>query len=188
MTKREEIYEKALSLFMEAGYDHTPMSRLARELNLTKAGLYHYFGSKQELLFLIHEHYLKRDFIPIIEAAEEIADPQELITYFLRNYAKLIAKDAAGRVLIHEVKSLKPEHRRRIIDVWKRAFELIRDAIKEMERSGRAKRLNPAYATFAAIGMCSWITYWFDYSRSESAEELAESLVEIFFKGLSTEK
>ncbi len=186
MTRREEIYEKALSLFIEAGYDDTPMSRIARELNLTKAGLYHYFGSKQELLFLIHDHFLKRDFIPIIEAAEEIADPQEQITHFLKNYAKLIAKDAAGRILIHEVKRLKPEHRRRITKVWKRAFNLIRDAIKEMERSGSAKKLNATYSAFAAIGMCSWILYWFDYSRSESAEELAESLVEIFFKGLST--
>lgn len=188
MTRREEIYEKALSLFMEAGYDYTPMSRLARELNMTKAGLYHYFGSKQELLFLIHEHCLKRDFIPIIEAAEKIADPQELIAFFMRSYTKLIAKDATGRILIHEVRRLKPEHRRRIIKVWKRAFDLIRDAIIEMEESGRAKSMNSAYATFTIIGMCSWVFYWFDYSRSESAQELADSLVEIFFKGISTEK
>jgi AcrR family transcriptional regulator len=183
MDKRERIYEKALSLFVEAGYDHTPMSRLARELNLTKAGLYHYFGSKEELLYLIHEYYLQKDFIPIVEAAERLSDPEERIAYFLRNYTRAVTT-GAGRVLVHEVKRLEPEHWRKITQVWKRAYELIRGAVVEMAESGKGKPLNPAYATFAAIGMASWVHYWFDYSRKESAGELAETLVEIFFDGL----
>jgi AcrR family transcriptional regulator len=183
MDKRERIYEKALALFVELGYDHTPMSRIARELNLTKAGLYHYFGSKEELLFLIHEYYLQKDFIPIIEAAERISDPEERITHFLKNYTRVVTK-GAGRVLVHEVKRLEPGHHSKITQVWKRAYELIRKAIVEMAESGKGKPLNPAFAAFAAIGMASWVHYWFDYSRKESAGELAETLVEIFFDGL----
>ena len=41
MDRREEVYEKALELFIKEGYDHTLLSRIAKELNLTKAGLYH---------------------------------------------------------------------------------------------------------------------------------------------------
>ena len=67
MNKKVEIYEKALELFIAEGYDHTPLSRIAKALNLTKAGLYHYFHSKEELLFFIHEHNLKKDFLPIID-------------------------------------------------------------------------------------------------------------------------
>jgi hypothetical protein len=32
--------------------------------------------------------------------------------------------------------------------------------------------------------MVFWIVYWFDYSRQANAEELAETLVQIFLKGL----
>jgi len=49
MDRREEIYDKALELFIAYGYDNTPLTRIARELRLTKAGLYHYVSSKEEL-------------------------------------------------------------------------------------------------------------------------------------------
>ncbi len=185
MGKREEIYEKALELFIEEGYNNTPLSRIAKALNLTKAGLYHYFPSKEELLFFIHEYKLKRDFIPILDAAEKIADPEERIAFFLRNYIeKALTKDSSPKVLVHEVKKLKPEHQEKINKTWRRALDLIRNAISELEVSGKIIKINKTFAAFAAIGMCSWTFYWFDYERKESGRELSEAYVNIFFNGL----
>jgi AcrR family transcriptional regulator len=187
MDKKEEIYEKALELFIGEGYDHTPLSRIAQASHLTKAGLYHYFHSKEELLFFIHEHNLKNDFLPIIDEAESITDPEERIANFLRNYTKkAITKNAAAKVLIHEINKLEPEHRDTIRKTWRRAFDLIYKAIEELEASGKVKGVNKTFATFAAIGMCSWTFYWFDYDRMESGGELADSYVDIFFHGLLT--
>ena len=61
----------------------------------------------------------------------------------------------------------------------------IRDAISEIQALGQAKKMNSAFAAFAAIGMCSWIFYWFDYSREESGAELSETFVEIFMRGIA---
>jgi hypothetical protein len=36
--------------------------------------------------------------------------------------------------------------------------------------------------------MVYWIVYWFDYSRRGNAEELAETLIQIFFYGLLLEE
>jgi AcrR family transcriptional regulator len=185
MDKREEIYKKALALFIAEGYDKTPLSRIAEALHITKAGLYHYFKSKEELLFFIHEHNLKRDFIPILDAAEKIPNPQKRITFFLKNYTeKALTKNAAAKVLIHEVDRLKPEHRDAIKKIWRRGFDIIYNAISELEESDRIGPINKTFATFAAIGMCSWTFYWFDYDRRESTGELSETYLRIFFNGL----
>jgi AcrR family transcriptional regulator len=185
MDRREEIYEKALALFIEHGYVQTPLSRIAEVLNLTKAGLYHYFKSKEELLFFIHEHSLQKDFIPTLEAAEKISDPQKRITYFLKKYTeKSLTKNAAAKMLIQEANKLKPEHHERIKKVWRRAFDLICNALSELEEAGKVGRINKTFATFAAIGMCSWTFYWFDYDRKTSGEELSDTYVNIFFEGL----
>jgi AcrR family transcriptional regulator len=184
MEKKEQLYDIALKLFVDSGYDSTPMSLIAKRAGLSKAGLYHYFNSKEELLFLMHEYYLERDFIPIIEAAEKIPDPQKRIAYCLRNYTKIIAHSEGPRVFIQEIKKLRPQHRKRINQIWRRAFNVIRDAISEMEIARRIKKTDHTFASFAAVGMCSWLLYWFDYSRKESAEEVAETFCDIFFKGI----
>ena len=185
MNRKEEICDKALELFIADGYDQTPLSRIARALVLTKAGLYHYFSSKEELLYFIHERHLKKPFEPILDAAEKITDPGERIIFFIRSYTKeAMVQDPAAKVLVHEIQNLEPQHRERILAVWKRALDILRGAIAEMEAEGKIKEVNRTFAAFAAIGMCSWTFYWFDYNRKESAEDLADTYVRIFLKGL----
>jgi len=183
MDRREKIYKQALALFNKHGYDNTSTSKIADALHISKAGLYHYISSKQHLLFLIHEDYMKKHFIPILEGAEKLADPEKRITYFIQNYATLLAQDASARVLIHETKRLEPKYRKEIKRVWRRVFHLIRDSLTEMQASKKGKKLNSAFSAFALIGMVSWTFYWFDYARKGSGKELSETFSEIFLRG-----
>jgi AcrR family transcriptional regulator len=186
MSRRDEIYDKAMELFIVEGYDQTPLSRIAEALGLTKAGLYHYIKSKEELLFHIHEHHLRKNLLPILDAAEKIADPEKRIAYFIKEHTENgVTKDASLRVLIHEVNRLKPEHREIIRKTWRRVFDLIRNGLSEMEALGRIRKMNKSFSAFAAIGMFSWTFYWFDYERRDSAGELADTFLDIFFNGVS---
>ncbi len=188
MDRRQEIYEKALSLFLARGYDNTPVSEIAKSLNLTKAGLYHYFSSKEELLFSIHNESIRKGFVPMLDAAEKIVDPRERIRFFIKNYVvKTVTKDPSIKIAIHDVKKLKPEYQEVIIKDWQRVFNLIRGALDELISAGRIRSINTTFATFAALGMCSWTIYWFDYNRKDSAKELADTFIQIFFGGLEIE-
>jgi hypothetical protein len=51
-----------------------------------------------------------------------------------------------------------------------------------MQSSGEGKEMNKVFSSFAVLGICTWTFYWFDYSRKDSGEELAETFVEIFLK------
>jgi len=172
-------------MFVANGYWQTPMSQIASAVGLTKAGLYHYFKSKEELLFVIHEEDLKKNLIPILEQAEKIVDPKERLAWFIKAFTKrAMAADPSMKVLIHEVGNLKPQHQKEIQSVWKRTLDLLRNALAELEKTGGSKKFNKSFAAFAALGMCSWTLYWFDYDRKESADELAETFKEIFLNGL----
>lgn len=188
MDKRQEIYEKSLELFISEGYDQTPLSKIAKTLGITKAGLYHYFSSKEDLLFYIHEQNLQRDLIPIIENAEKIASPKERITYLINAYTRSsMSRNPSERMLIHEMGNLSPEHRKIISMHWRRFFEIIRNTISELEESGECKKINKTFATFALIGMCRWTFNWYDPSLKDSSDEVCETYNEIFFKGILKE-
>lgn len=49
-TRREQILEVALHLFRKQGFEGTPMSQIAEEIGISKAGLYHHFRTKDYVL------------------------------------------------------------------------------------------------------------------------------------------
>lgn len=50
MNRKENITIAALRLFWLRGYKYVSLVDVARELGITKGGIYHYFSSKEELL------------------------------------------------------------------------------------------------------------------------------------------
>lgn len=48
--RKQEILETALKLFVSKGYEKTSTNDIMVALNLSRGGLYHHFGSKEEIL------------------------------------------------------------------------------------------------------------------------------------------
>jgi AcrR family transcriptional regulator len=183
--RNSEIYTKALDLFLKNGYDATSMSMVAETLGMSKANLYYYCSSKENLLYQIHVDFLEKKFIPILNEVEKVADPAERIALFLRRFTLLNASSRANRVLVHEVHRLDGHHHNEIVLIWKRAYDMVRDAFRELQRLGRAPKQRGSFQTFIWIGMVFWVVYWFDYGRQSNAEELAETIVQTFMKSLT---
>ncbi|HVP05310.1 MAG TPA: TetR/AcrR family transcriptional regulator [Dehalococcoidia bacterium] len=49
-TRRREIIDAARACFLKSGFHKTTTDEICREANITPGGLYHYFGSKEELI------------------------------------------------------------------------------------------------------------------------------------------
>jgi len=188
MKKKEEIFHNALKLFIEFGYGGTPISRIANEVGLTKAGFYHYFRTKEDLLFELHEWHVKKELVPIIEKGDKISDPLERLEYSIKEYTKLLAKDPAPKVLINEINKISAHRRKDLLKYWQKAFNVIRDCILKLDKAGKIDDVNPTFASFAAVGMVSWILYWFDYSRTESYKEVGDLFTKIFLEGILKRK
>lgn len=181
----DEIYSVTVKLFLERGYDNTPLSLIAQELGLSKAGLYHHFESKEQLLFHIHKHSIDTTLMPVIERAESEPDPQIRLERYIREYAEVMVHDPAIRVLIEESKRLAPENQAIIRAYWRRGFEVMRSTIVELQAMGKGKSdLNPTIAAFAAIGMCSSTPYWFHHDGAEGIGEVGSNFAQIFCQGL----
>jgi TetR/AcrR family transcriptional regulator, cholesterol catabolism regulator len=184
-SRAEDACELALKLFLERGFNNTPMSLIAAGLGLTKAGVYHHFPSKEHLLYVVHRNTMERLLLPIIERSERIAEPEARLRSFLVEYARLCTRDPSARLLISESKRLSAEHFEEIRRLWRRGFDLVRNALIAMQRQGRCRReLNPTYAAFAALGMCSWIFFWFDYGRPQDGSEVPATMADIFMNGV----
>ena len=183
--QRSRVGDIALDLFLEHGYDATPMSLIAKRAGLTKAGIYHHFESKEELLYFAHKRHIEGLLIPMLEATAAETDAERRIEIFIHEYALLLTRYPFLRVLINETKRLSAEREKEIRNAWRMGLHLVRDAIVELQKSGRClPDINPTYAAFSAIGMCSWICNWFDPNRRESGDEVAQTMAHLFVRGI----
>ncbi len=185
--RKSEIYNKALDLFVKNGYDATSMSMVAETLGMSKANLYYYCSSKENLLYQIHLDFLRNKFIPILDEAEGLPDPADRVAFFLRKFALLNTSSRANRILVHEVHRLDKNHQNEIMAIWRRTYEIVRNSMKELQRSGKARRFRESFLAFMWVGMAFWVVYWFDYGRQTNAEELSEAIAQTFLDSLVPE-
>jgi AcrR family transcriptional regulator len=157
---------------------------IAKALKMSKANLYHYCNSKEDLLFKVHLDYIEKRFIPIIEQAEQATDPKDRITLMLKQLTLMVTTDRATKVLIQDIANLNRSHHTDIISIWRRAYNVVNNSIDELQKSGKAVKFRGSFQTLLGFGMVFWISFWFDYSRQVNAEELAETVVQTFLNGL----
>jgi len=184
LDRRSQVYSKALDLFIQKGYSGTSVSMIAKALGMSKANLYHYCSSKEDLFFKIHLDHLEKKIIPMIKEAEAVADPKDRIAFILRRLTLVNATDKASRVLIPDIINLNKSHHHEIISIWRKVYDLVCNAIKELQQSGRAAKSRESFQTLLGFGMVNWTAFWFDYGRQVNAEELAETVVHTFLNGL----
>lgn len=183
------VSEQLTELILERGYDNTPMSVIAKTLGMTKAGIYHHIETKEDLLYAVHRRAIDQMLLPVIERADLVPEPEAKLRLFLFEYAHLMTRDPAARVLINEAHRLSPERFEEIRGVWRRGYHLVRDSIAALQETGRCRNdVNPGHAAFAALGMCSWILYWFDYTQPSSGNEIAATMCNIFMAGVLTKE
>ncbi len=104
----EKSFAHATEVFCEKGYEGASMRDLSRATGMSLAGLYHYFGSKERLLYLIQ----KDTFTTIVEKLkarlEGGADPEQRIRIFIQNHLEYFVAHQSGlKVLSHEDEVLK---------------------------------------------------------------------------------
>jgi len=183
------VSQQLTELILERGYDNTPMSVIAKALGMTEAGIYHHIETKEDLLYAVHRRAIDQMLLPVIERADLVPEPEAKLRLFLFEYAHLMTRDPAARVLINEAHRLSPERFEEIRRIWRRGYHLVRDAIAALQKTGRCRDdIDPGHAAFAALGMCSWILYWFDYTRPSSGNEIAATMCNIFMAGVLTKE
>src|SRR6266849_5607173 len=81
-----DVLEHAARIFCEKGYEGASMRDLSRATRMSLAGLYHYFESKEELLYLIQKHAFQTIIENLRPRLQGCADPEERIRIFIENH------------------------------------------------------------------------------------------------------
>ncbi len=182
-----DIYQKAAQIFHEQGFDATSMSNIAAAVDLTKAGLYYYIESKEDLLFAIMNYAMERLETMVIDPSREIADPEQRLRSIIERHGRLLTEgNKAITILTDEIEGLKPKHRKQILDRKRVYFDFVRGTLDTLRAEKKLRDVNTTVATFGLFGTLLWLPRWFRVDGGLSSEDVIGQIANIALSGLLT--
>lgn len=185
--KKEKIIQTTMQLLLKKGSSFsTSTTDICTGAHLTRPTLYHYFGSKRNLLLSVHMESIDSVLRPYLEKAASITNPLERLTYMIRTYTKdIICLHPELRVLIHDTLTTKDKYFKEVRVVWKRHYLLLRDTITSLQSEGKIPSdVRPSWAALFVLGMITWTTYWFDYTKKDEIDTMADAALQLVLHGL----
>jgi len=183
--RRPEVFHVAARLFHQKGYAQTSMNDVAQALGLTKAGLYHYIESKDQLLLGILNYGLDLLEVEVIVPLAEIRNPEEKLRQLVKSHIRLILQKRFHEitVILHENRTL---HGKSLMEVnlrKKKYIHFLEEILTDIRKNNPGGTIQPKMGTFALLGMINWLYQWYDTKGAVSQEVLSEQYTELFLGG-----
>jgi AcrR family transcriptional regulator len=185
LKKSNEIHGVVARLFAYRGYYHTSMREIARELGMNQSSLYHYFTSKEDVLFRLMNDAMD----DVLEKLEEICTSdlpaEDKLKKVLHSYIRSYAGDQERLILlVNEMNSLTETNRLILVEKQRQYVQLIKSILKELVDKDKMREIEPTVATFAFFGMVHYTIKWYHEDGPITLDQLAKLFVEIFTRGI----
>ena len=179
--RRAEVVLAAARVFAERGYDQTSVPELAEALGLAAGSLYHYFGSKEQLLRAICDQLMD----PLLERAETLLENPREPAEQLRALVRLWVE----HVVAHRAHMLVFQQERHVIErgaAWRgvrasrKAFErLVEDALARVDVAAAHPAADLRLVLSALLGMVNHTAQWYRPRGRLSATAIADGYVDL---------
>lgn len=178
------VLQHAARIFCEKGYEGASMRDLSRAAGMSLAGLYHYFASKEELLYLIQKHTFRTIIERLQQRLQSATDPEERIRIFIENHVEyFLANKEAMKVLTHEDETLKNGRGGEIRAIKREYYRICLDLLEDLQRA-RGLQASGRIAVLGLFGMINWIYTWHNPRVDLDAGELAREMSNLFLRGV----
>ena len=181
-----KILIHATEVFYEKGYEGASMRDLSRASGMSLSGLYHYFDSKEKLLYLIQKHTFTTIVERLRERLDPVADPEQRIRIFILNHLEyFLANRKAMKVLSHEDDVLKNGHGSEITAIKREYYRICVGLLDDFKRE-RKLEFSSRLAVLSMFGMMNWIYTWYKPRIDTGAQGIAREMGDIFLRGIAT--
>ena len=162
------------------------MRDLSRATGMSLAGMYHYFGSKDRLLYLIQKHTFSTILSKLRDRLSAVKDPEQGIRSFIQNHLEyFLGHQQAMKVLSHEDEVLEGEYGREIASIKREYYQTCRELLDRYKKE-KGLEFDSRIAVLSLFGMMNWIYTWYNARLDGKAEHLAQHMNNIFFRGIGS--
>ncbi len=182
-----EVIKAAAELFEARGYHSTSMEDIAEAVGIRKPTLYHYFKSKDEILYRIFvatigmllERVERRQTLPM--------SPEQQLLEIMGDILEIIdSHNGYVRVFFEHHRELPDDRHAEIMGLRERYHEHTVGVIQAGIDAGTIRsEIDPQLAALALLGACNWAYQWYDSSGPLRGRDIAFSFWDMMIRGLT---
>jgi AcrR family transcriptional regulator len=182
--KRQGILSRSAALFAEHGYTGTSITMIAEACGVSKALMYHYYRSKDAVLFDLLQDHLQ-NLVAVVEAAAQSGgQPEEKLFAISAGLLEAYrGADAEHQVQISSLKLLPPAQQEMLKQLERELVVIVSNAIAAAIPSAAKKRQLLKPLTMSLFGMLNWHYLWFRDGKGITREKYAKMVTALILAG-----
>ncbi len=182
--RKESILDHAARLFATRGFPGTSIMDIARACGASKSLLYHYFPSKEDVLFGVmnsHIDVLLHDIEQVAKDQQHPADAlHSLLELFMRDYAGAASRQ---KVLLNELRNLPDDKRTEIVAKQRQIIAAFQDLLSAAIPTAGNDPARMRARTMLLFGMINWTSNWFKPGGQLSSSDIADMAFDLVLGG-----
>ncbi len=182
--RRALIIKSAAHVFGRKGFHATTLEEIAADLQVTKASLYYYFSTKEELLYEVHLLSLQDVLAQLDEARARFTSPVDRLQAVVTGHLRVLASDYEGAFLLQQEYDLPEPYRERIVELRDRYERGLLDIVQDGVRQRLFRVKDERVAVRMLLGGINWFLRWYRSSGRLTVDQIAEAYVDFIFYGL----
>ncbi|WP_402466107.1 TetR/AcrR family transcriptional regulator [Isoptericola aurantiacus] len=185
----DAVLQAALDLFATQGYATTSVQQIVEAAGVTKGAMYHYFQSKDDLLFAIYDRMLtlqKRRLEEITSAGGDTIDVVRAVCVdVVESSIDLLPE---GTVFFRSMHMLSEPRRKEVTRRRREYHDEFAALIAQGQAEGTVRTDVPRSVLIAHFySDVHYLSYWYSPSGPESKSEVANQLADLFLRSITLE-
>lgn len=183
---QRRIIDAAVDLFSRKGFDGTSVQEVVDAARVTKGAMYHYFRSKDDLLFEIYHELITEQLAGLerIRATHALA-PDTLHAVIVDLVVSTAARIQAAAVFAREAHKLAGEPMAALRAQRRAYHEGVRDLVAQGQRDGAfAVTASAETVTLVVFGIVNQLSQWYRPDGPTSPRQLADEVAGFVLAGL----
>jgi TetR/AcrR family transcriptional regulator, cholesterol catabolism regulator len=187
--KLVQILKTAAAVFAQKGYHPTSIRDISRATRMSISGLYYYFASKEELLYLIQDYCFSTVIDDCNRLLAEVEDPVHRLKLLIENHLNYFVNNMDEmKVLSHEADAIAGDYFARVNAKKRQYVDMVMRLLEEIAAEHQINGVDVRVATFSLFGMMNWIYNWYDPKRDINGTGLAQNFTRLFLAGFLGDK
>ena len=169
MSRRTEILRRATEVFERQGVNRTSIEDIAKAVGIKREAVYYYFKSRTEILLRIILPQSSRLVFGLQNIINSNMSSREKLEAAVRNHIESFNPNYLEMaVALREKHFFEDEEKLgELRAMWRDYDRMWVDLVEEGQARGEFKAdLDPKIVAYGLLGMCNWMSRWYDPAKS----------------------